>query len=212
MNILYWLINRFKKENDEDIENEINDLLQKVREINPIITNPHNREYHQKLTNLFQSVLSARDNFINWITGLATGAIFFVFTRISSATINTCGLKWAGRVLFGTIISALLFKLFFEVRHSALKFEVHILGTLWERKELNQEVKKMLEKQGEADKETKKKFLKNHREHLRFLDNKYIERLKKPGMIQLRALNFFYYLTLGTFMLSIILLAITYLF
>ena len=112
MSILNWLKNRFKKESDEDVEKEIDNLLQKIKEMDPIITNPHNIEYQQKSTTFFQSILTSRDNFINWITGLATGAIFFVFSKVSSEAVDVYGLKWAGRMLFATIASALFFKLF----------------------------------------------------------------------------------------------------
>lgn len=212
MNILFnWLKNKFRKESDEDIEKEIDELLKKIKEIDPIITNPYNQEYHKKSNELFQSILTARDNFINWITGLSTGAIFFVFTKVSSEIGNVSCLKLAGRTLFATIICALFFKFFLEVRYGILRFDVYILGTLWEGGQLKQEVKKMLDKQGEVDKETKREFLENHREHLRLLDSKYLERFKRQGSRQIRALTLFYYLSLLTFVSGIILLATAYL-
>lgn len=55
---------------------DIEALEKKRQKIKSLIENPHSREYRDKLAELLNAKINARDNFVNWITGLATGSMY----------------------------------------------------------------------------------------------------------------------------------------
>ena len=89
----------------------------------------------------------------------ATAALFFTFANFSSRLPSITILKWAGTFLFFTVLSALAFKIFLEVRYSALELEVALLQNLWEGYDLKTKLEEMFTKDGEVDEKAKKNFL-----------------------------------------------------
>ncbi|MDD4980937.1 MAG: hypothetical protein PHC54_06710 [Candidatus Omnitrophica bacterium] len=206
MLICSWFKSRVKKEEDINID----ELIERFKKLKPKLENPHNKAYHGKLNELLQSKTSSRDAFINWITGLATGALFFTFANFPSKLYNITILKCAGISLFLTILSALAFKIFLEVRYSALELEVALLQNLWEGHDLKSKLEEMFNKDGEVDENAKKEFLRNYRDSLNYLDDKHIEKLKKPVNIKSKFLTLFYWSTLILFILGVSLIGIEF--
>jgi len=208
MSICSWFKRGVKEEEDINID----ELIERFKKLKPKLENPHNKAYHERLNELLQSKTSSRDAFINWITGLAIGALFFTFANFSSRLPSITILKWAGAFLFFTVLSALAFKIFLEVRYSALELEVALLQNLWEGHDLESKLEEMFIKDGKTDEKAKKEFFRNCRDRLNYLDDSYIEKLKKPINIKSRFLTFFYWLTLILFISGISLIGVGFLF
>lgn len=189
MNIFRWFKDRAKKEEEIDI----GELQKKLEKLKPKLDNSHNKEYHDKLNELLQSQINSRDNFINWIAGLTTGAMFFIFANISSTVNYLKILILAGGIFFATIISAILFKIFLEVRYGPLILEVKLLRNLWEGYDLRSELKgaKIGKSESEVDEGAKRKFLRNFSNSLNFIDPNHIEKLKRPITFKSYLLAFF---------------------
>lgn len=201
MSIWRWI----KNDPEEDkVEGKIIKLQETLESNKSKFENPHNKEYHDKLNELLQSEADSRDNFINWLTGLATGIMFYIFAKdFGTKEYTRILLLIAGGLLFATIISALLFKIFLRVRYSDLRVQVSLLHFLWEGHDLRSKIKAEISQGNKIDRKTKEEFMENYRSVLNFADPAYREKLKRPVMIQSHLLSFFYWATLFLFFLSV---------
>ncbi|MBI1882843.1 MAG: hypothetical protein HYS08_01360 [Chlamydiae bacterium] len=205
-----WLINKLKR-SDEKID--IAELEKKAEEIKRKCDNPHNKEYHEQLNEFLQTKLSGRDNFINWLTGLATGALFFTFNKLSNDLAYVEILVLGSKLLVLTVFSALVFKIFLEIRYVSMKLGVEILKNLWEGHNIRNQIEEIATTGNKkVDEKIKTKFLCNFRDSLRFYDEDYLEGLKRPIGVKTRLLTLFYWLTIGLFVSGIAFISTFFLF
>jgi hypothetical protein len=173
--------------------------------------NPHVEEYRSKLQELFTAKTNSRDNFINWITGLATGSMFLALSNLNSTppSIRLILLLSAVASFIG-IIFAILFKVLLDVRFIALELEVEILKTLYDGHDLNTRLNAEVtagKVPGEADKQ---KFLRNMDQSLDILDkNKFDERHNSPNF-KTRLLAFSFWAAIGMFTTGLFLMVLRY--
>ena len=203
-------INFFNKNDDKEIN--IKELEEKCRKVKEKLQNPLNDEFHNKLKELLNTKINSRDNFINWVTGLTTGAMFLIFANISSLGNNKPLLISTIGILFLSVISAMFFKIFLEVRYSNEEIEVEVLKILWEGKDAEIQIKAMIGAGKEVSEKDKKKLYKNINDSVKYLDDGYLEKLKAPITIKSKLLTFFYNLTVFLFFLGIILTAVSFIF
>ena len=163
-------------------------------------TNPINSEYGDKLAELLDLKATARDNFVNWITGLATGAMFLAFSNMSSAPTHLqMILLLSGLIFFLCIIFAVTFKILLEVRFSALELEVLLLKNIWEGNDISTQLQELMQRGVEITEENKQKFLRNMDESLNYLDETNLEKLKKPIDMKSKLWVYSYWQTLCLF-------------
>lgn len=194
---------------DEKVDVEA--LEKKRKKIKPITENPHIKEYGEKLSELLNLRADAMDNFVNWVTGLATGSMFLAFSNFASTPDNIrVVLLWSGIVSFLCIASAMSFKILLRVRFSNLELEVSILKNLWESHEIQTQLKEKTTRGEKITEKDTQKLLRNQEQSLNYLDEDYIERLKKPILLKSQRFIFSYWLTLALFFIGIILMASYY--
>ncbi|MHA2219782.1 MAG: hypothetical protein ACXACY_28080 [Candidatus Hodarchaeales archaeon] len=207
-----WFKSKNKKHEEINIENLIEEVEEKRKKIKNKTNNPHNQQYLLKLKELLYSKADSRDRFINWITGLTTGSILLIFSNISSAEDNIKNyLIFSGIILFSTIVSMILFKILSEVRYRSLELEINLLKNLWEGHDIRSELEEKLKGGMAVEDEDKLKFLQNQLDSLKFLDDNYLEKLKKPINIESSLCTTFYWLTIVLFFIGIIFMAIYFL-
>lgn len=186
-------------------ENKIDiDALEKKRlRVKAKSENPTNSQYGDKLAELLNSRATARDNFVNWIAGLATGAMLLAFSNLASAPneFKTI-LLYSGLASFLCIFSAIAFKILLEVRFSALELEVALLKNIWEGHDIRTQLNEMMQSGKEITEEMKQRLLRNMDESLDYLDESNLERLKKPINLKLRLWTYSYWQTLGLFVVG----------
>lgn len=187
---------------------DIDALEIKLQRVKAKSENPTNSQYGDKLAELLNSRATARDNFVNWIAGLATGAMSLAFSNLASApnglkTILLC----SGLASFLCIIFAMAFKILLEVRFSALELEVSLLKNIWEGHDIRTQLDEMMQIGKEVTEEIKQKFLRNMNESLDYLDESNLEKLKKPINLKSRLWDYSYWLTLGLFVMGVGLMA-----
>ena len=179
---------------------DIDALEAKRQRVKVKSANPANSEYGDKLAKLLDSKATARDGFVNWITGLASGAMFLAFSNVSSAPTHLqIILLLSGFIFFLCIISALACKILLEVRFCALELEVSLLKNIWEGHDIRTQLQELMQRGVEITEENKQKFLRNMDESLNYPDESNLEKLKKPINIKSRLLVYAYWLTLGLF-------------
>lgn len=192
-------------------EIDIEALEAKWQRVQTKIENPHSKRYGEKLTELLNSKVNARDNFVNWITGLATGSMFLAFSNVVSAPDNIqVVLLFSGIASFFSIISAMVFKILLEVRFSALELEVSLLKNFFEGHDIQTQLEKMVKSGKEVTEKDKQRFLQNMDESLNYLDESHLEKLKKPIKLKSKFLVYSYWQTLGLFVTGISLMALYY--
>ncbi|RJO63840.1 MAG: hypothetical protein C4540_06315 [Candidatus Omnitrophota bacterium] len=173
-------------------EEEIRAIEEKCKSIKQEIENPHNKEFHDKLKILLNAKADSRDNFINWLTGLTTGAIFFMLNKVSPIMDNRILSISIIAILFLTILSAVLFKVFLEVRYSSEELEVAMLKNIWEGYDITKRTENLMTQGRTITDEEKEKLYKNFEESIKYIDNDFLERSKKPITIKSFLLSFFY--------------------
>lgn len=187
----------------QQTEIDIEDLEEKRKRVKAKSDNPHSKEYGDKLAELLNSRAIARDNFINWITGLATGSMFLAFSGISAEANSLQGyLVFSGIASFFCIASAMAFKILLEVRFSALELEVSLLKSIWQGHDIRTQLEEMVKEGKEITEEDKQKFLRNINESLDYLDEAHLEELKKPINRKSRIWVYSYWQTLALFILG----------
>jgi hypothetical protein len=198
----------FRKKIKVFSEAEIKALEERCKNIRQTVANPNNTEFHDKLKNLLNAKVDSRDNFINWITGLTTGAIFLLLNKIYPGMADKELPILIIVVLFLTIFSAFLFKIFLEVRYSSEEFDVTLLKNIWEGHDIKTRLQD-LAKQGKViTEEERQKFYRNLNETLSYLDSDFLARTKKPVNIKSKLLTLFYGLSIFLFLLGITLMII----
>jgi len=206
MCVVKWL--KKKLINDKEITDEyIDELMKKSTNLKRPSDNPYNKELHKKLNEYLQFSISSKDNFVNWITGLSTGILFFAFTKFEILNKNTEPLLIVGLVSFSTICFAIIFKISLSSRFSIMELEIEIVKTLWEGYKLQEKLKEILNKGEKIGNELKKDYVKNQEQSLKLLDDKYMDKLRKSGRIKLKALEMSYAITVILFTASIFLLS-----
>jgi hypothetical protein len=186
-------------------EKELEEKLKRVKEKS---SNPTAKEYGNRLAELLDAKASGRNDFVNWITGLATGSMFLAFSGTSSAAAEyQCLLLSSGVASLLCIISALAFKMLLEVRFSAMELEVSMLKNIWEGHDIKTELAQLAQSGREVTEEQKQRLLRNLDESLNYLDESYLEKLKKPINIKSKLWEWSYWITLVLFLLALSLMA-----
>lgn len=175
--------------------------------------NPHVEKYKDKLQELLTAKTNSRDNFINWITGLATGSMFFTLSNLSS---TPQGIRII--VLFSAIASfigivfAILFKMLLESRFIALELEVEFLRTLYEGHDLQTLLnEKVASGDVPSDAETQR-FLRNLDQGLDILDKKTFEERAKSSNLKIRLLACPFWAAIGMFITGVFLMVLRYVY
>ncbi|TRZ95878.1 hypothetical protein D4R78_02265 [bacterium] len=189
-------------------EEDIKALEEKCKSVKQKIINPRNAEFHDKLKDLLNAKADSRDNFINWITGLTTGAIFLILNKVSPGMDDKLLQISIIGILFFTIISAFLFKVFLEVRYSCEELDVALLKNIWEGYDIKSRLEDLAKQGKEISEEEKQKFYKNLEDSVNYLDSDFLEKSKKPITIKSKLLVFFYGFTIFLFFVGITLMII----
>jgi hypothetical protein len=84
--IVHFFAKKITVSNKDEID--IDALETKRKRVTAKSQNPANAAYRDKLSELLNLQATARDNFVNWITGLATGAMILAFSNVASAPDN----------------------------------------------------------------------------------------------------------------------------
>jgi len=174
--------------------------------------NPTSKEYGDKLAELLNAKATARDNFVNWITGLATGSMFLAFSNLDSATTDLhVFMVLSGLSSFLCILSAMAFKILLDVRFSALELEVSLLKNIWQGHDIRSELEQLKKIGKEVTEDEKQKLLRNMDDSLNYLDENYLKKLKKPINLKSQLWIWSYWLTLAFFAVGIMLIVLYYL-
>lgn len=192
-------------------EIDIDALEAKRQRVKAKSENPVSKEYGEKLAELLSSKANARDNFVNWITGLATGSMFLAFSNVASAPNHVrVVLLFSGLASFLCIISAMAFKILLEVRFSALELEVSLLKNIWEGHDIRTQLQEMMQSGKEITGDDKQKLLRNMNESLNYLEEDHLKKLKKPINFKSKLWVYSYWQTLALFVTGISLMAFHY--
>jgi hypothetical protein len=198
-----------KKKLKKFTESDIKVLEEKIKRIKQKIDNPHNAAFHDKLKNLLNAKADSRDSFINWITGLTTGAIFLMLNKIAPGMEDKILPISIIGILFSTILSAFFFKVFLEVRYSCEELDIALLRNIWEDHDIRSGLADLIKQGKEVSEEEKQKLYNNLEESLMYLDSDFLEKSKKPITVKSNLLAFFYGLTMFLFFMGIALM-VTY--
>jgi hypothetical protein len=173
--------------------------------------NPTSKAYGDKLAELLSSRATARDNFVNWITGLATGSMFLAFSNVGSAPTDLRALLLlSGLSSLVCVLSAMAFKILLEVRFSALELEVSLLKNIWEGHDIRWQLEQLVKNGKEVTEDAKQKLLRNMDESLNYLDENYLRELKKPINFKSKLWIWSYWQTLAFFVGGIVVMALYY--
>ncbi len=190
----------------------INELEVKRQRVMAKSGNPTSKEYGDKLAELLNAKATARDNFVNWITGLATGSMFLAFSNVGSAATDLrVFLLLSGLSSFLCVLSAMAFKILLDVRFSALELEVSLLKNIWRGHDIRSELEELMKSQQEVTENEKQKLLRNMDESLNYLDENYLKELKRPINFKSKLWVWTYWQTLAFFVAGIVLIAFYYL-
>ncbi len=191
---------------------DVDELEAKRQRVIAKSNNPTSKEYGDKLAELLNSKASARDNFVNWITGLATGSMFLAFSTIGSATTDLrVVLLLAGLSSFLCVLSAMAFKILLDVRFSALELEVSLLKNIWEGHDIRSQLEELMKSGKEVTDNEKQMLLRNLDDSLNYLDETYLKELKRPINVKSKLWFWSYWQTLAFFVAGIVLIALYYL-
>lgn len=170
--------------------------------------NPHNKKYHRKLVELISLQDTAQDNFINWITGIASGSIFWGLSKILDPSLKDltvyCKITFFVGMDFLVLLTAICFKLFFRNKFNYLKLETEILGVLWKSHELKLQIENDLKQSGNVALDIEIEFLKNHLHNIDLATPEYVSKIKKKILLKSKILDFLYKLTVLSFLVTII--------
>ena len=170
--------------------------------------NPKSKEYGDKLAELLNAKATACDNFVNWITGLATGAMFLAFSSIDSATTGLrIVLLLSGLSSFLCVLSAMAFKILLDVRFSALELEVSLLKNIWQGHDIRSELEALVKSGKDVTEDQKQKLLRNMDDSLNYLDENYLQKLKEPINFKSKLWVWSYWQTLALFLAGVVLMA-----
>jgi len=190
---------------------DVAELEAKRQRVKAKSDNPTSKAYGDKLTELLNSRATARDNFVNWITGLATGAMFLAFSNIGSAPADLRAvLLLSGISSFVCVLSAMAFKILLEVRFSALELEVSLLKNIWQGHDIRSQLEQLMKNGKQVTEEEKQKLLLNMDESLNYLDENYLQQLKKPINLKSKLWVWSYWQTLIFFVAGIVVMAFYY--
>lgn len=175
-------------------------------------SNPHIATYKKKLEELISAKLNSRDNFINWITGLATGSMLFALTNLASTAQNIRYiLLYSAIAFFIGIISSIFFKALLEVRFFGLELDVKILKNLYDGHDLNTRLTSEIDYKGKVSEIDKQKLYQNVNESLDFLDPTFPAKLSKSQNIKFRLLDFSFWAAILLFIIGLFLIVVRYL-
>ncbi len=188
-------------EDFRELDNKFNKLRTKI-------SNPHSQEYSKELLSLLNAKLDARSDFVNWITGLATGAMFLSFTNLSTAF--NIWIFLSSILFLLSIIFTISFKFFAEVRFAVKESEVSVLKVIWENHNITMQLKDKIDKGEEISEDEKSIFFNIQQNIVNYLDDDYIKKLKKPILLKDKLLNLSYWSTLIVFISGISLFAFSF--
>lgn len=191
---------------------DVDELEAKRQRVDAKSNNPTSKGYGDKLAELLNSKASARDNFVNWITGLATGSMYLAFSTIGSAANDLrVVLLLSGLSSFLCVLSAMAFKILLDVRFSALELEVSLLKNIWEGHNIRSKLEDLRKSGKEVTENEKQKLLRNLDDSLNYLDEKYLREIKRPINFKSKIWVWSYWQTLAFFVAGIFLMALYYL-
>lgn len=196
------------------IENEINidELEAKRQRVIAKSSNPKSKEYGDKLAEFLNAKATARDNFVNWITGLATGSMYLAFSNIATAATDLrIVLLLSGLSSFLCVLSAMAFKILLDVRFSAMELEVSLLKNLWQGHDIRSELEALVKGGKEVTEVQRQKLLRNMDDSLNYLDDNYLEKLKRPINFKSKLWVWSYWQTVAFFVVGVVLMALYYL-
>lgn len=174
---------------------------------NEKVANPHAEQYRIKLLELLTSKTTSRDNFINWITGLTTGSLFFSLSNIhSSPDAPRLALISSALASLLGIISSISFKMALEARFFALELEVEILKTLYDGHDLRTQLSAELDRGNKISDADNQKFLRNVDQSLNLSDKKQIEKRTRSQNIKNRLMQIFFWSAIVLFSVGLLLL------
>lgn len=187
----------------------IDELEAKRQRVVAKSANPKSKEYGDKLGELLNAKATARDNYVNWVTGLASGSMFLAFSNIGSApTELRIFLLLSAFSSFLSVLSAMAFKILLDVRFSALELEVSLLKNIWQGHDIRTELEELMKSGKEITESEKQKFLRNMDESLNYLDESYLKKLKRPINIKTTFWIWSYWQTLAFFVAGIVLIVL----
>lgn len=138
--------------------------------------------------------------------------MFLAFSNVSSASLNdNLFLLLSGITSFLCILSALTFKILLEVRFSALELEVSLLKNIWEGHDIRAELELLTQHGEDVTEEHEQRLLRNLDESLNYLDESYLEKLKRPINLKSKLWVWSYWVTLGLFLAALSLMVSYYL-
>jgi len=173
--------------------------------------NPHLAEYREKLVELADRQVAARDAFINWLTGLSAGGMSLAFTSLEKANgfvavVALC----AGCVFLLALVAAIAFKLCLEVRDSGIQTEVCILAAMFHSHDAQQILERMIARGAQPDDKTEQRFLAAMNDQLDLLDPEQSKVHSGPTASREKWLARWYVACVGLFLLGAVLLALRY--
>lgn len=173
--------------------------------------NPQTKEYNEKLKELFSSKLVSRDNFVNWVTGLASGSLFLALSNLATTPQSIRGILLCSAIAsFLGIAFAIIFKVLLEVRFFGLELEVFILKTLYDGHDLRTQMTTELNRTGVANEAAKQKFYKNMSDSLDLLDRSIVGDPSRSQHMKLQFLAFFFWASVVMFAAGITLIVMRY--
>ena len=174
-------------------------------------TNPHIKEYHQKLSALYEGRTKSEDDFINWITGLNSAAMYLALNSLQGTTgLERVALVLSAGASFLGLISAVAYKFLAVIRFNALQLEVSILKNLADGHDINAQLSVLANSGTPVSDEDTQKLLRNINENLDFLDPNQFALHQKPAQRRATQLAWAYRLALIFFLLGVTLLMVKY--
>ncbi len=190
---------------------DVAELEAKLQRMNAKSDNPTGKAYGDKLTELLNSRATARENFVNWITGLATAAMFLAFSNVASAPFNLRALLlFSGISSFLCILSAMAFQIFLEVRFASLELEVSLLKNIWEGHNIRSRLQQLMHSRRDVSEGEKQALLRNMADSLNYLDENRLKELKRPINFKTKLWIWSYWQTLVFFVTGVVLMALYY--
>ncbi len=174
--------------------------------------NPHLNELRAKLVELLAVQTKSKDEFINWITGLSTAAMYLALTNLDSGPQSVrLLLLLSGLASFGELFAAIAFKYFFaNVRFSDLQLEVNIQRNLFQGHDINTHLTDLANQGTAITDADRQQFLQNMDESLNLIDPSNLHTYQKPVEANETLMHCSYRLSVVLFILGIALLVVRY--
>ena len=173
--------------------------------------NPSAKEYGDSLAKLLEDVATARDSFVNWVAGLATGTMLLTFQAIPEAgREQILFLFLSGLASFACLVFTFAFKILLEIRFAHRALEISLLRTIYEGHNIRTELEAVFGREGSVPESAELRLMKNIEDTLQYLDEDHVTALRRPIDRKERWWKAVYWLALGAFALSMAFLVLHY--